>query len=70
MKIRFIAKYYSVVTEDTIEIKFEAGSIEEAHKEAYKRIPDYCECEYDLYVDTLQIIECSVDDGFGNKKKI
>ena len=70
MKIRFIAKYYSVVTEDLIEIKFEADSIEEAYKEAYKRIPDYCEYDFDLYVDTLQITECFVEDKFGHKIRI
>lgn len=70
MNIRFIAKYYSVVTEDWIEIKFDADSIEEACKEAFKRTPDKCDYNFDLYVDVRPITECFVEDRFGHKIRI
>ena len=70
MKISFKAFYYSVTTDDIISKTFEAETLEEAYKIAYKSRPDYCELDFDLYMDTMAVTSATIDDGLGNVKEI
>ena len=70
MKIDFIVKYYSQVTDEVIEKHIEADTIAEAWNKAHQETPAGCEESFDVYVDTLMIEEATVYDGNGVYQKI
>lgn len=69
--IRFIAKYYSLVTDDVIEKTFEANSMKEAYEKARKLHPGHeCEIDFDLYMDIMMVESAVIDDGLKTRKII
>lgn len=69
LKLTFIARYYSLVTDDIFNIKIEAESIEEAISKAndHRKKLEHVEWDYDLFVDTLLMKSMIMTDPLTNK---